>query len=200
MKNTQDQKQILVPLRVAWMVSPSTPFLRLHVSESASQDETHVEFVAHYQCEEVSRPSITGIQVVQPPSPFQLAEGRQNGPYRLLRIVFKNGHWARMYPSHSDKEVINEATFDWSQVTGRWTPGQDIFAYLKQSREVWQQSGICPDPGVYEVELSSWLDETGAVQDRERKWRHYLILGHDGYVEVIAEGYEILEGQILAGW
>ncbi len=200
MPSTRVQKPILMPIQVPWMVSPSTPFLRLVATECSSQGETHVDFVAYYHCEDVSVSSSSGVLVVQPPSTFQLANSSQKGPYRLLRFVFKSGIWSRMCPSHSDKEVIDESLFDWSQVTGSWTPGEDILKHLQQTRDSWQQSGICPDPSIYEVELSPWLDETGAAQDRYRKWRHYLILGHDSYIEVIAEGYEILEGQLLTGW
>lgn len=199
-QSPRDQKQVLVPMRVAWMVSPSTPFLRLEASESPSQDGTKVEFVAYYQCQDEPTPPTGGVRIVQPPGPFQPVVSDRNGPYRLIRISFKSGLWTRTFPAHSDKYIINESLFDWSRVAGKWTPGADIFEFLERDHALWQQSGICPDPRAYEVESSSWLDEVGATQDGDRRWRHYLILGHDGYVEVIAEGCEILEGQVLAGW
>jgi hypothetical protein len=182
------------------MVSASTPFLRLFCSESAAEGGTYIEFVAFYECENAEFGTKDSVHVVQPPPPFQLALGTHAGPYRLVRISFKNGLWVRVNPAHSDTEVVDESMFDWSQVSGRWKTGEDIFDYFKRDKESWRQTGICPDPGFYEIQSSRWLDETGASDDRSTKWKHFLVLGHDSYAEVIAESFEILEGQVLAGW
>jgi hypothetical protein len=192
-------KPKLMPLHTSWMVSPSTPFLRLVALESASRELTHVEFVAYNQCEDTSSTvSGTGLRVVQPPITFQAAEAVERGPYRLLRIAFRGCVGARMYPAHSDSQVVDECVYDWTQVPGRWSPGEDIYAYLERDRVVWRQSGVCPDPRVYEVVNSPWLEEMQLEGDQ--RWKHYLILGHDAFVEVVAEGHEIIEGQVLGGW
>jgi hypothetical protein len=194
-----NNKPKLTPLHVPWMVSPSTPFLRLVALESASQEHTHVEFVAYNQCEDAP-PSVsgTGLRVVQAPNTFQVAGAVERGPYRLLRIAFKGSVGARMYPAHSDSQVVNESVYDWTQVRGRWSPGEDIYAHLERDRVSWQHTGVCPDPRVYEVVNSPWLEEMQLEGDQ--RWKHYLILGHDAFVEVIAEGHEIIEGQVLGGW
>jgi hypothetical protein len=186
-----------IPLEVPWMVSPSTPFLRLFATE---QENTYVEFVAYYKCEESPtwQSSGTGIQVVKPPSTFHAAD-TGHGPHRLVRLVFEWGIWVKLSPAFSDKEVVPEAGFDWSAVSGRWSPGEDIGGFLKRSQEEWLRSGICPDPNVYEINGSQWLEETGAAHDKHNQWRHYLILGHDAYAEVIAKGFVIHEGQVLSG-
>ena len=192
-------KPKLMPLHAPWRVSPSTPFLRLVALESASQEQTHVEFVAYNQCEDASSAaSGTSLRVVQPPNAFQGAKTDERGPYRLLRIVFKGSVGARMYPAHSDSQVVDESSYDWTQVPGRWSPGEDIYSYLERDRATWLQTGVCPDPRVYEVVNSPWLEEMQMESDQ--RWKHYLILGHDAFVEVIAEGHEIIEGQVLGGW
>ena len=195
------KKQRLIPLRVPWMVSPSTPFLRLFASEQPSQEKTYVEFVAYYKCEE--NPSVqsstTGVHVVRPPAIFQ-ADNTGHGPYRLLRVEFESGLWVKLSPAHSDKEVVEDARFDWSGVPGRWSHGEDIYEFLERSKEEWLRSGICPDPNIYEVEESQWLDETEARHDGHKQWKHFLVLGHDAYAEVIARAYSIREGQVLSGW
>lgn len=196
MSDAAIQKPIAVPFSVPWMVSPSTPFLRLVASESAEQNGTYVEFVAYYQCEDVSIPG-SSITVVQPPAPFRLSDGHRRGPYRLIRISFKNGTWARMCPAHSDTQVVDNSAYVWSQVPGRCKPGEDIFENLRRNRGLWQQSGICPDPGIYEIASSPWLNEIKDLYNIGTEWKHYLCLGHDSYTEVIAAGYKILEGQFL---
>jgi hypothetical protein len=196
------KKQKLIPMKVPWMVSPSTPFLRLFASEQSSQESTYVEFVAYYKCEEThSSDALTsGVNVVKQPASFQKGNTGERGPYRLIRIVFENGLWARLSPAHSDKEVVEDCLFDWSAVRGRWSQGEDIYEFMNRTREEWVRSGICPDPNIYEVEGSHWLDETRAANDRHKKWRHYVIQGHDAYAEIIAEGCTILEGQVLSAW
>lgn len=160
-----------------------------------------MEFVAYYKCEENStvRSFTTGIVVVKPPATFQMDKAG-HGPYRLVRVVFESGLWVKLSPAYSDKEVIQDAIFDWSAVPGRWSHEGDIYELLKRSKEEWLRSGICPDPNIYEVENSQWLDETGAANDKHTQWKHFLILGHDAYAEVIARAYKIQEGQVLSGW
>jgi hypothetical protein len=196
-RDSRFQLPILLPLRVPWMVSPSTPFLRLVATESAADGGTFVEFVGYYQCDDHPSELGTDVLIAQPPGPFQPAKGIQRGAYRLIRIVFKSGVWARMTPSHSDTETIDESQYDWSQIPDQWTPDMDIDEYLDRDREAWQQTGVCPDPGVYEVSRSRWLSETGAGSDG--RWKHFLITGDDSYADVIAQGYEIVEGQVLTG-
>jgi hypothetical protein len=92
-------------------------------------------------------------------------------------------------PGFADSEVVREADYDWSAVS-RPSPGSDLVEYLRLQREKWLETGICPDPGVYEVRSSNWLREIREETGYEwLDYHHYLILGHDVYVEVIAKGW-----------
>src|SRR5690606_31132037 len=117
--------------------------------------------------------------------------------YRLLRVRFIEGLWARMLPAHSDLQVIDEANYDWSQVTGRRRPDEAIDEYLIRKSATWRESGVCPNPRFYQVDESAWLHDVIAGSEQREDWRHFLILGHDAYVEVIANGMCIEEGQSL---
>lgn len=191
-------KPTLIPLQVPWMVSPSTPFLRLVCSESSSQGDAYVEFVTFNRgfSEKLnSPPSRSSIQVVQPPGAFQPTNAILQTPCRLARMVLKRCLAARMYPSYSDEEVIEESAYDWSQVPGSWKPGEDIATFLERHRVFWDTTGVCPNPNLYEIASSPWL--IAMNKHNNPAWKHLLVLGHDAYVEAIAQAYEILLGQAV---
>jgi hypothetical protein len=78
-----------------------------------------------------------------------------------------------MTPAYSDTQVVEESQFDWSQVPGRWRTGEDIFEYFKRERDLWEESGICPNPRAYEIFSSAWLTQTGLSRDSGKAWKHY---------------------------
>lgn len=120
-------KPRLIPPHTPWMISPSTPFLRLEALESDSQEQTHVEFMAYNQCEDASSSSSgTSPLVVQLQNAFQAAKTEARGPYRILRIVFKRSVGARMYSAHLNSHLKDENVYDWTQVPGGWTRGEEI--------------------------------------------------------------------------
>lgn len=56
----------------------------------------------------------------------------------------------------------------------------------------WERHGYPPDPGFYQVMNSSILDEKGALFKYKRlDLKHYLVIGYDSYVEVIASSYQV---------
>jgi hypothetical protein len=149
----------LVPLSVNWMISPSTPMLRVCIGEDAVESPTLAEFLA------------------------VLA----NGEERWLRLVFRHGLRAMFNPSHSDKEVVETGAYDWSAVH-QLEPGKGFAASLSRFNEQWKQSGLCPNPRAYEVHDSPWLERIRSTVPTAT-YKHFLLLGHDGYAEVVAEDY-----------
>jgi len=121
-------------------------------------------------------------------------------PYRAVRVHFKPGLWARISPSFSDSEVVKESIYDWTAVSGRYLPGESVKDWLQRFRETWLQTGICPDPGMYEVESSPWLQEVSAENGRRPGLKHFLITGHDAFIEVLAEEWSWTTERVLEGW
>lgn len=146
----------LKPVGVPWQVSPSTPELRVRVSEDGS------ETVVEARC--------------------TLCEA---GKYRDARIAlsFDRGLYLHFSQSYSDAEVVREADYDWTEVPT--IDPQRIEESRHRLQSLWDETGKCPDPGVYEVENSSWSEEVA-----EQALRHYLIVGHDAYVELLAAGLD----------
>lgn len=183
----QAHRQQLVPVRVPWMVSPSVPYLRLASSESQSDIESAISFIAHFGLEHPQEES-TDVPPRKIASPYhpKSDRGAPTGPYQLVRVRL-HGHIAgRMLPGFSDREVVNPALYDRSLIPCPYTIGQCIDEWLHQFQHLWMKQRLCPDPLMYEVKESSWCSELGLTRD----WKHILVLGHDSYVEVIAKDWD----------
>jgi hypothetical protein len=148
---------VLKPLPVSWMVSPSVPHLKVAAAETDSKSPTTVEFFATHQ----------------------------DGTMSRMRLVFRRGNWMKWSPNYTDAEVVPEADYDWSEVPLLST-GADYEKSRRERRDKWAMTGLCPDPQVYEVHNSPWLKALPWPSSGGEDYRHYLILGHDNYVEVLA--------------
>lgn len=173
-------KPKLVPVKVPWQVSPSTPNLQLAALESSSFCE--VKLVAYFALGEEKIGMLDNV-----PSDF----------FQCLKLTFEGEIWIKMSPAYEDINVIDESIYDWSAVTFRYTPRQDPERWIQQFRNEWRRTFLCPNPRMYEVEWSSWLEETG-IENHESK--HYLILGHDAYIEILAETWKWESEKVLEDW
>ena len=183
------REQRLIAVKVPWMVSPSVPYLRLQASESASDDPTMVRFVAYFGQENAQAESVGANRVCVAPSPYASNEplGPPTGPYQVVRVEFAWATASRMLPGYSDRELVNPDLYDSSAVRFQFKEGQSINECLLAFRSAWQRDGVCPDSRMYEVENSLWIAE---LSIKDERLRHFLILGHDAYVEVIARAWK----------
>lgn len=100
---------------------------------------------------------------------------------RRVEITFESCYFARVGP-HSDTEGIEAVGYILAPpVTSapedydEWRVGQ------------WRQTGYCPDPGFYVARQSAWLESL--PDPYRRDFRHYVVDGRDGYVELIAQQF-----------
>lgn len=99
-----------------------------------------------------------------------------------VELRLHSGQWVRTFPALSD-DPFRPTEIDWSAVPFAGARGAQLDRLLIEFRNMWVSSGKCPDPGVYEVEHSEWA----RLQRAERfGCKHFLVLGHDIYVEVLA--------------
>lgn len=186
------RKQYLVAVEVPWMVSPSVPYLQLNASEAAADDLAAVSFIAHFglewpstqlnekRFEKVHSPYASGIKLTPP-----------TGPFQLVKVKFASAIASRMLPGFSDREIINPEIYDSSNLPCGYSPGQSISEWKRQFQHTWVQNRLCPDPRMYEVSSSLWIEELGVGGE----FKHFLIEGHDAYVEIIAKKWDwISEG------
>lgn len=182
-------KQQVRPIKVPWMISPSTSRLRLSASESVSDGTAEVVFLAHFGLEDIG-PAASGhaqTQIVSNYSCPPKNAGRRDGAYRLVKVVFGCAVAVRMLPSFSDSDVVDPERFGFDHVPFSFGTGQSIESWLRDFRASWIRTNQCPDPRMYEVENSSWLDE---IVGTRPGFGHFLVLGHDAFIEVIAKNWQ----------
>jgi hypothetical protein len=195
------RKPKLLPPEVPWRISPSTPFLKMIVSESASDQPTEVTFLSFLPSEEDLKRYAEGKdardELIDNDTSLLGINDDKRGldkRDRIVKLTFDRAVWTRMYP-FDDEEVFN-CNYNWSAVGGRdfepnpdpedW--GEELWEEsVKRFRQQWGRTSICPDPGMYEVENSTWLQETGASDEG---LKHYLIIGHDVYIEILASSWQ----------
>lgn len=67
-------------------------------------------------------------------------------------------------------------------------PRPDGADYLTWRHNRWRDDGFCPDSGFFVAESSAWLESL--PEPFRKDSHHYVIDGRDGYVELIAPGFE----------
>ena len=75
---------------------------------------------------------------------------------------------------------------------------QDSEIGCEKFRTYWKETSICPDPRIYEVENSKWLEnEARAIK---LGCKHFIVLGHDNYIEVLAKDWNWVSLGALENW
>ncbi|GAA4800310.1 hypothetical protein [Lysobacter hankyongensis] len=182
----------IIPVSFPWMVSPSTPMLRLIVDENG---DCLVRFVGFFLNE--SKQNADSINVVDAYDGLTIDPEDKCGSYQLISLSFLDAGWSRRSPQHSDRQVVDESLFDWSQIEGQIKAGEDAVSWQARFRSKWNETGVCPDSSVYIVEDSEWAKEVGSGR---YEMKHYLILGESSYVEVLAKDFRWVSEGSLVGW
>src|SRR6266446_1662788 len=191
------QKPALIPVQVPWRISTSDASLSVQLSEDRTAFPTLVDFVglfAHKKVDSRSSAKADG-QVAHAFPSFEETRPPAKSPYHLVRVVFDGGFWAQLSPSVSETHTVRDGDYDWSAVPTGMLPGEKVHENLERTRKLWLSTGICPDPGMYEVRDSPRLERQRLAS--QPKWKHYLLLGSDAYLEVLAQGWEWKLGQPL---
>ncbi|MGO4522992.1 hypothetical protein AB4076_20425 [Dyella sp. 2RAF44] len=180
---------VLFPVRVPWMISPSVPYLRMELSEQ--EQPAAATFIGFFELEIGS--NTVAPFVVRDPGEFVRSNSMSGAAHRLVKVLFEEVSQARILPAVSDLEVISEQRYDWSNVPSGIDSGETAEQSVSRVGSLWKATGFCPDPRMYEVGDSSWIKELGLDASQ---WRHYILLGHDEYVEVVARQFDWQPGQI----
>lgn len=190
---TSAQKPKLVPVSVPWMISPSVPYLRMQLTPGGAP--ASATFIGFFKCDDMpwqgqfnQKP-----EVVRSAPDFELRPLSEKAPFRMIRVTFLEGRSVKTHPAIADAEIVREDDYDWSAVESSLKPGETIEQNVVRTRDLWLTTGICPSPRMYEVVPSQWSIEENL--GRSAGWHHYLLLGHDEYVEVLAKGWDWQPGQ-----
>ncbi|WP_156338475.1 hypothetical protein [Chondromyces crocatus] len=101
---------------------------------------------------------------------------------RGVEIHFKAGQWVCTYPGATDTDALPDGRFDQSAMEPRGIV-PDYEEMRQRFYSDWIRTGNCPDPNFYEVTASTWIEEVGA---RCAGCRHFVLVGHDMWMEVLA--------------
>ncbi|MCY1660179.1 hypothetical protein [Chryseobacterium sp. SL1] len=60
--------------------------------------------------------------------------------------------------------------------------------------EFWRKNNYNPDSGFYQIDNSEWLKTKSNIYDPKNRLnlKHFLIVGYDSYIELLASKYECL--------
>ncbi len=185
-------KQKMIPVSVPWQISPSVPDLK--IKRFADGYSLSVTFIGHFKCDELigEKAASESIQVVTEGAEFEPTPLSLKATFRMVRLNFLSAYFSRCCQSVSDSQTIREDDYDWSDVGSSLMPNESIEENFRRTRDLWLTTGVCPDPGMYEVRNSSLLLE---YAQQSSELRHYIMLGHDEYIEVLAKGWNWEAGQ-----
>ncbi|WP_434389199.1 hypothetical protein [Melittangium boletus] len=156
---------VLRPLNVPWMLSPSGPGLKATCVEEP------------WACQ------VTAYALFGPLAETYLKDEDAEDPgYHLIRVEFIRSGWSRFSPIFAERDPIQRAQYDWSQVPFRGPVDMTTDGRGEYTR-AWMANGACPDSGAYEVLESAWAREPRVARFG---LRHFILVGHDAYVEVLA--------------
>jgi hypothetical protein len=181
--------QILKPVDVPWKISPSVPYLE--IVDASSDRRAFATFIGFFKTAAPEAAAESIVARVPAPDTFAASADWRGARHRLVRIEFDGCTNVRRTPAFSDSELVDEANYDWSMVSSGLRDEESVEECVQRVHDRWMSTGLCPDPAMYEVINSPWLDVLG----RSGTARHYLLLGHDDYVEVVATGWRWQPGQ-----
>jgi hypothetical protein len=200
METVPNQRPRLIPVQVPWQICASAAYLRAEFAEIQSHHPIRADFIGFFRCNETGPAGHfgTSVEIVKPPPPFQEAGDGSRGKYQRVRVLFDHGLWLRCSPGFSESQVIETAAYDWSDIPAALRPGETASENVLRVRASWLSTGIALDPRMYEILPSFWIEELG-LRNPGGRWHHYLLTGSDGYIEVIARGWQWIPGQVVPG-
>jgi hypothetical protein len=102
---------------------------------------------------------------------------------RHVSLSFRGGQWLRLEPAVSDVTTVPPDRFDWNGLPFRGVKNEDLGGFLGEFRTSWLEAGNCPDPNIYEIMHSTWLNSSGAIRFG---CKHYVVVGRDLWLELLA--------------
>jgi hypothetical protein len=167
----------LVPIFAPWKISPSISAFAVTMEEDG---DTTVTVNVYTLSKEIT---LDGECV-----DFSLLRGDTR-----VVLTFELGLWVRTSLAYSDSKPLPPGLFNidaQSPIVNLhgFSPLED--EYWVQHKRLWINTDLCPDPGVYTVENSSWLEETGAS-----RWscKHYVLEGREMWMEIIGRNLTWVE-------
>ena len=189
-------------VKASWRVDFSTPYISLNALEN---DFAEISFGADFgrhmkgnnSQEDSQAIDFEEVSIVEYPNSLIL-ENYSQYQYQRVKVKFDTFYSIKMSPSYSSLCVINDKNYDWGSVMFFDLISQDLEIWSEKFYTYWKEANVCPDPRMYEVENSKWLEnEARAVR---LGCKHFIILGHDSYIEILAKNWDWVSLGGLSNW
>lgn len=185
-----DQKPKLIPVRVPWMIS-SVP--RFQMWRSDNGQLSAIAFIAFFKLEALKSPAkspLSPVYIVENPPEFCPAETAEGAPYRLVRISFERTIFSAIDYEHHFPYL----DFDWSGMPIDRAQVKSIGEYQKLVHQYWMDTGLAPDPVMYEVKDSHLLDKLNVDK---ANYKHIILVAEDEFFDVVAKDWKWEPGQAV---
>ena len=118
--------------------------------------------------------------------------------HRLIAIVLSLPFAIRIMRLRAGREF--EDAFDRSRIPGMSCLPHDVDGYLRARRRLWEETGLSPDCGVYEVEDSEWIKSSQSEQSASLL-THVVVPDDNFYVEALVKSFRWEDrGPLPSGW
>ena len=194
MSMSQDDRELAVQLSLPFWLCPSGTDIHLSVEETPEE---------HLYYSSLTAWLFVPLEVLAQRRPIGFAEAQSVGcsdkfmkslmplnqlmykPYALAKFYFQSGTEVRTYAG--DYQEVGESGRYRVQAAREATPAtsKSIEAFSAQRMQDWIQSGVS-DSSIYIVPDSRWRKE---FRPNTPAMQHFVIIGHDLVVEVLAKGF-----------
>ncbi|MCE9606716.1 MAG: hypothetical protein K8U03_17640 [Planctomycetia bacterium] len=154
----------LHPLIVPWSISPSTPSLGFASRNIDGVNHGYVTFVGFLG------------------ETTKLCS--QHGRYKQIAVVLEQVQFAKLYPENSASDSARIDGYDWSLVPNFADENNALKGATRRFQDQWNATDLCPQPSAFTVHDSELLSDLRVPVD---KFKHYLFVGDDFNVEVVAK-------------
>lgn len=163
----------LLAVKTPWQLESSTPFLEMNLYENGEAIiSANVNFGLNKKNPDLHKYPLDKIQNMG----LFTGENFEEFKYQRINIRFEHFYSVIMNPPQTGIGVIDESKYDWSKIKFHNLFYDDIYKWQEKKLEYWTKTGYCPDPNMYEIKNSIWLENPMVVR---LSYKHFLILGHD---------------------
>jgi hypothetical protein len=191
-------QQKLRPLPVPWSVSTGVAGISMTVNESHNCNVKLVGFFlqALQAAREPADVEIVMPRIISEEPQVALRPVRVTDAYRMVQLSFSGCYYARFLPAVSDREVVDYALFDTSELP-TWSWGGTPEGRVSEMQRRWLASGICTDSFAYEVADGDWLLSVNGP-----RWglREFLLVGPEISIGVLANDWSWKTLGAVEGW
>ena len=164
----------LIPEPVPWRVSPSENICEFNGDLP--------DLSIFLLCDTQKNNSFTGNNSYISLNPDIDAEDIvDTGNIAKIKVTFETVYHFSVYCPQYPQHILDSKLYDQSLF-------ESYIYNAEKFHEQWSETGICPDPGFYRIEGSTYFQQY-QITNRSGRIKHWLLAGHDEELHILAENY-----------